>query len=178
MIRLLRPASVRTARWVLRGAMIALLVAVTSAGLRFAQQGGRLLTVQSGSMQPLLKRGDAVIITRVRASQLRIGDIVSYHSAGDASVIVSHRIVSIDTARAKMRTKGDALQTSDPVMPVTTIVGEARAVAPGLGSVLMWLRSPFGLALAVYAPATAVICWQCYGLIRVYRPHRYSLTRG
>lgn len=161
MIRLLRLASVRTARWVLRGAMIALLVAVTSAGLRFAQQGGRLLIVQSGSMQPSLKRGDVVIITRVRASQLRIGDIAS-----------------IDTARAKMRTKGDALQTSDPVMPVTTIVGEARAVTPGLGSVLMWLRSPFGLALAVYAPSTAVICWQCYGLIRVYRPHRYSLIRG
>ena len=153
------PAFVRIAKWVLRGIMIALLVAVISAGLHFAHHGGRLLTVQSSSMQPVLKRGDAVIILRVRDNQLNIGDIVSYHSANNPRVLVSHRIVSIDIAHATLRTKGDALQSIDPAVRMTAVVGEARAVAPGLGSVLIWLRSPIGLALAVYAPATAAICW-------------------
>ena len=170
-------ASARIVKWVLRGAMIASLAAVTSAGLHFVLEGGRLLTVQSGSMQPQLKRGDVVITTRLMPSQLRIGDIVSYHSTIDPNVVVSHRIVSIDSARSTIKTKGDALRTIDPVVPVAAIVGEARAIAPCLGTFLMWVRSPFGLALAVYAPAAAVICWQCYVLVRIYRPRRYSLIR-
>ena len=155
--------------------MIALTAVVISAALHFVQHGGKLLTVQSGSMQPSVRRGDAIIVTRVASWQLRIGDIVSYRSLSDAKVIVSHRIVDINSAHTSFTTKGDALKTKDPLVPAANIVGRARGVAPGLGFVLVWLRSPLGLALAVYFPAAVTISWQVYRLIRIPKSSRYSL---
>ncbi len=132
-----------------------LAVAVGLGGLYL--RGQRLLSVQSASMVPVFKPGDALVIDKVLASQLRVGDIVSYRSASDGAVIISHRLQAIDSRTGLLTTAGDRLGQSDPPFLSSRVIGRASAVAPRLGRVMDWIRTPLGLTLLLYLPAAVVI---------------------
>ena len=167
--------AVGSARWLLIIGLIATLAVAFSAGLRFAAQGRRLLLVQTSSMIPAFRPGDAIIVEPARQHQLQVGDIVSYHSLRDPAVTVSHRIVAVDAKRNTLTTKGDALTASDPSIGYDAIIGRATAVAPGLGRLIGWFKTPLGLCLAVYLPALIVLSTQGVSLWRLSRSPTYLL---
>jgi signal peptidase len=175
----LTPALAVSARRALTIGLIATIVVAISAGLRFERRGGVILNVQTGSMRPVFQPGDAVIAWRVPPSQLKVGDIISYHSLRDPRVIISHRLISKQIAGGvdQLRTKGDALSTVDPPISSSAVIGQVWAVAPGLGQVLSWLKTPYGLGVAIYLPAVVVIGLQAKQIISSYRPPRYRLLR-
>ncbi len=51
--------------------------------------------VLSGSMAPALEVGDLAVIAPVAPEALRVGDVVSYHSASLDHPHVTHRLVAI-----------------------------------------------------------------------------------
>lgn len=162
-------------RWLLIIVLIVLAAAVSVGVLRFERLGNRLLTVQTGSMQPVFRPGDVVIDSRATPGSLRIGDIVSYRSLRDPRVIVSHRIIAISPTDGQITTKGDALHIHDPSISPQLVIGRVKAVAPGLGRLLSWLRSPLGLGLTAYMPALITIALQCRRLVHIYQPTGYRL---
>ena len=162
-------------RFALVSGLIATLVAVFSAGLRFEHRGGHVLTVQTNSMKPVFQAGDAIIAWRVDPANLRVGDIVSYRSLRDPSVVVSHRIVAISRDHSVLTTQGDALGVGDPAIAPQAVIGRVSAVAPGLGRLLTWLRSPVGLVVAVYLPCLIVIAQQTRQIVRIFHQPRYQL---
>lgn len=154
-----------------------MIAVVISAGLRFERRGGVILTVQTASMQPVFRPGDAVIAWRVPPQQLKVGDIISYRSLHDSRVIISHRLVSKQLKGGDLRllTKGDAVSTPDPPISASAVVGQVSAVAPGLGKVLSLIKTPLGLAAAIYLPASIIIGLQAKRVVSYYRPARYRL---
>ncbi len=166
-------APVAFARLALSIGLIAMLVVAISAGLRFERQGGHVLNVQTGSMQPTFRPGDAVIAWRVVPRNLRVGDIVSYHSLRDPRVIISHRIIAIHSGQ--LITRGDASVLVDPAITAQSVIGQVRAVAPDLGRLLGWIKTPIGLTALIYIPACGLIYQQIRRVIRFFRPISYKL---
>jgi signal peptidase I len=116
----------------------------------------RVLSVDSGSMEPVLSRGDAVIVGRVAPLDIRAGDIVSYRDPQDG-LIITHRVVAADPLTGQIITKGDANGEADQPFNGIAVVGRQVAVMPGLGRYIDMLHSWPGLIVAVYAPTMLVL---------------------
>lgn len=154
-----------------------LLIAVAAGLIWLHAHGQHLLSVQSASMVPTFQRGDALVVEPVQPGQLRAGDIISYRSNLDPSVIISHRLTKIDHA-GRLTTAGDALGAPDPPITPAQVIGRATAVAPKLGRLTDWLRKPLGLVLAVYLPALVVVASEIRRLIKHQDEPTYRLRFG
>lgn len=138
-------------------------------------QGHKLLSVQTASMLPTIRPGDALIVKPSRPSQLRPGEVISYHNPRHPNIIISHRLVSIDPKTGWLTTVGDALHSPDPSFPPYLLVGQATAIAPRLGLVIDSLHRPIGLILTVYLPAMSITAAEINHLARAYARPSYSV---
>jgi signal peptidase len=106
----------------------------------------RTITILSGSMVPTYAPGDVIVSTPIHASDVRVGDVITFHAPIAGSPIVSHRVVQVvhGGAHPVLRTKGDANPSADPWTARVTepIVWRQRGVIPHLGSVIHALRAP------------------------------------
>lgn len=134
----------------------------------------RLLDVQTGSMVPSFRPGDALVMQRV--STAKIGDVVSYRSPRNSNELVTHRVVK--TSAGNFQTKGDALTAPDPAVRSSLLAGKVIAVLPRMGRVLGWLQTWPGLVVCVYLPALAVAAEELIRLERRYRSQPYHLALG
>lgn len=167
----------RIVHYAVRGLLaisLTLLVAGAAGLLSLRAHGTRLLSVQTASMAPIFRPGDALIVGPVEAQSLHVGDIVSYQSPRWPTVI-THRLIAIDQRTGWLTTAGDALHSPDQAFPPSQILGRATAIAPRLGSLLNFLRTPVGLGLTIYLPATIVISNEIRRLSRIYARPFYSV---
>ena len=98
-------------------------------------------TVISGSMEPLFKRGDLVLM-HTFDKEPRIGDIIMYR-VEELEEPVTHRVVSIESG-GDVRTKGDANQETDKwlinkkyIMGKAVITGGQPVIVKGIGKKLV-----------------------------------------
>jgi signal peptidase len=92
-----------------------LLGMVILAGLfLFFGPGMTLMIVLSGSMAPLMLPGDAIVVAPADPDRLEIGDVVVFQYPGeDERMVITHRIVGIDTDTGLYSTRGDANNAPD-----------------------------------------------------------------
>ncbi|MCS7125998.1 MAG: signal peptidase I [Aigarchaeota archaeon] len=114
-----------------------------------------LLVVKSGSMEPVLSRGDIILIEKVSPDEIRAdivnGDIIVFYKPGTNILIVHRAIRKVDGG---FITKGDANTGSDYFSPVPpeNIVGRWTGMKipswSGLGYLSLFLRGelypPYG----------------------------------
>lgn len=120
--------------------------------------------ILTGSMRPYANPGDMFITKQIKASQLKVGDIISVHSQA-TGVFYAHRIVKITSQSGLLRvvTKGDAnsLPEVDPFMvsPFKKVSKNVMRVKY-LGRPLVYLTSlqgrQAGLGLMVIANLLAL----------------------
>jgi signal peptidase len=134
--------------------------------------GGRIYSVATDSMRPIFAAGDAVLVRPVSFEQLRPGDIVSFRDRDQPSLVTTHRIITIDSQRARITTKGDNVAQADLPVSFAQVLGRAEYVAPHLGKLLQWLRTPVGLVIAIYIPAVTILIFELRRLL-----YRASVTR-
>jgi signal peptidase len=121
--------------------------------------GYRTSTMLTGSMSPGIKPGDVVVTVPKPATELRVGDVISYHIPVEDHRVETHRVTRIihgQDGSIAIRTKGDANGAVDPWK--ATLEGDtvwvSKAVVPKLGTVIHTLREPafrqffFWIALA------------------------------
>lgn len=97
-----------------------------------------VLTVRSGSMEPVLNTGGMVVIDRELTSP-QLADVVTFRMDGD---LVTHRIHEI--LPDGLVTKGDANRTPDVgLRSPDDVVGTVVFDLPYAGFVLAFLRQPF-----------------------------------
>jgi signal peptidase len=100
--------------------------------------------VGSGSMSPVLQTGDIVIVAKVPADTVKVGDIIEYRRDKDTNIV--HRVIEIDqSGGAKtFTTKGDANQSADaaPVIP-DNVIGKVVFKIPKLGMVSIFVKRLF-----------------------------------
>ena len=106
--------------------------------------------VMSGSMEPVLKVGDLVIVKEVSESRkksirteiLKSGDVVIYDNG---SSLIIHRITDVlDNGMYIM--KGDANNTEDEPVEARNILGVLVKRISGIGDFLLVLKNPFVIA--------------------------------
>jgi hypothetical protein len=90
-------------------------------------RGGRLsFRVVSGSMEPTIRVGDRVRVTRVEPSRLRIGDIVTFR---DGQNVMVHRIIATSRTNGQVtfRHRGDDGAASG-TFAVGNLIGKVYAI--------------------------------------------------
>jgi len=91
--------------------------------------------VGSGSMEPKMYPGDVVIIAKVPADNVELGDIIQFRVPGEITIM--HRVIEIQETEEGGKifiTKGDANDQpdSEPVIP-QNVVGKAVLTIPKIG---------------------------------------------
>jgi signal peptidase len=152
----------RERRWMLGvrrlagGAALGLVVGLVLALLGPLAVGGRTFAVLSGSMQPTLHVGDLVLEKKVSATDIQVGDVVTFRDPDDAGRLITHRVrrVAIESGTVRVTTKGDAnLSVERWTVATDGSVGRAVGRVPKVGYLLVWTRSPAGRMLLIVLPA-------------------------
>lgn len=124
--------------------------------------GYELMTVMSGSMEPTFLTGSVIAIeTLSNPTDLKAGDVVTYESLDDASVLITHRIISVEATdnSVEYTTKGDHNDTADAnPIPSEHVVGlYANVTIPYLGYVFYFMHSSAGIATFLIIPGILLI---------------------
>ena len=99
------------------------------------------IAVASGSMYPIINKGDVVIIDKdIKYDSFNKGDVIAFNYS---NVIIVHRIVNIVYDRGKyfFYTKGDANKNNDNyVIKQDMIEGKVKVKVPLVGYPTVWLN--------------------------------------
>ncbi len=108
--------------------------------------------------------GDMIFSKKIDAKDLKVGDVISYL---EDSVVVTHRIIRIDTAEdgtIEFVTKGDAnLSKDEKPVPQSKVIGIYTLRIAKIGDLAMFMQKPLGMLLFVGVPLLAFIV---YDIIR------------
>ena len=128
-----------------------ILVGTVAAGavflMIFLGTGNRIYAVQSGSMEPAIQTGSAVLVeTKTGLNGIAVGDVICFEAANGTPVI--HRAVRV--AVEGIETKGDANNTEDfSTVTKQNYIGKTVFVIPKVGFILICLHSRKGKIIAV-----------------------------
>ena len=113
----------------------------------------RSYVVLSGSMEPYMSAGDAIIIAAGPTASIREGDVITYQRGGD--IPTTHRVIERVTGGqgVAFRTMGDANEDPDPaIVRPASVVGEVVLVIPYIGYVVQFANTPIGIVSLVVVP--------------------------
>jgi len=117
----------------------------------------RVYTVLSGSMEPTIPIGAQVVVLKVNAADIRVGDIVTFDLPSNPGVLVTHRVIQVEPdgkGGAQWITKGDHNSVPDSWRIPATGFGYRYAFAvPFVGYLFAMLQSPLGRICFILAPA-------------------------
>ena len=136
--------------------------------------------IVSGSMEPIIKVRDAVVIRRVPEEDIAVGDVVTYQSRDDAfyGILVTHRVVNIKEENGKKVyiTKGDHNLTVDR-LPISgdQIYGKVVMRIPKIGYIKFFLVSSYGWIIAIVIPSLGIIIYDIMKIIKNVRNNKKSM---
>ena len=87
-----------------------------------------IFQVATGSMEPVYKVGDIIVVNKTDASKLKVGDDVTYHGSTGTfnGLTITHRIINKRTegGKAYFVTKGVANDVEDPEISEDNLYGK------------------------------------------------------
>ena len=97
--------------------------------------GGGTHTVLTGSMEPTINPGDAVVVLPVADGDVRMGDVVTFMPFPNDPTLVTHRVISVgtDADGTIYKTQGDANNTVDDPIKPEQVVGKVAFHIPHFG---------------------------------------------
>ena len=129
------------------------------------------LVVLSGSMEPRMSPGDAVIVREVPASEIERQDIITYQRQG-SDTPTTHRVIekqSTDNGVAYV-TKGDANEERDRgTVSHDRVVGEVIFVIPFIGHVIQFANTQIGFLVLVLTPMALFVLSELWELAKSVR---------
>lgn len=156
--------------------LVAALFAFTTLATRDSNQVASLagftpLNVVSDSMSPTFNSGDLILIRKCDVSDLKEGDIVTFHTIiNNEYTLNTHRIEEIitDNAVRSYVTKGDNNDIADVHMISDgDIIGRYVGRLPGFGKVMDFLSSSTGFLLLIVLPLLVFFIYKVYHLITI-----------
>ena len=131
--------------------------------------GGTLpLIVLTDSMYPDIKSGDLIICKTVDATDVEIGDVISFYDpASRNSAVVTHMVIDIieEDGKRSFKTKGINNNTEDRLsVPEENLIAEYTGIRiPGAGDLAIFMQSTTGLIVCVVLP---IVLFVGYDVIR------------
>lgn len=110
--------------------------------------GYKTFAVISGSMEPNVHVGSLAYVKPMEASEIKVGDIITFHMSGQQGMMATHRVVEIQTDKNAFITKGDANENVDGALAFERLLGKMTYSIPYLGYVTVYLKTMQGLVLA------------------------------
>lgn len=111
----------------------------------------------SSSMSPTITKGDLIIVQKMKPTEYKIGDIISFSSNRfELNGVITHRIESIENGQ--FITKGDNNESPDikHVIPIQ-IKGSVIAIIPYLGFLTSSVNTMIGKVLFLIFPMVIII---------------------
>lgn len=137
---------------------ILLIVAILGGAFWFANNksneksvfGYRFYHVLTPSMTPTIPVGSMVLVKMIEPIELKDGDIITYSTSMDGSLVVTHRINRIIELEEHLMfvTKGDANPVEDlnPILP-SQVIGKVNLIIPYLGSIMAYIQGNLFLVI-------------------------------
>ncbi len=138
--------------------VIVIVFAISAILSRFSIGGVKLLTVQSGSMEPAIKMG-SVVFAKSQNEYLK-NNIITFRTSASLEETTTHRIVDTieEDGVIQFQTQGDANGTPDgQLIPKDWVVGKAKFAIPYLGYPVAFVKTLPGLIILVIIPAVIII---------------------
>lgn len=133
-------------------------LAMASVTVVAARAGMRPLVVRSGSMEPTIRSGSMVLVQRVAAGEIAVGDVVAVERPDHTRV--THRVVDLERRgeTAELTLKGDANEDVDPA-PVNVVEADRLiGQVPEVGRFAAWLATaPGGFVLGCLVSAVTML---------------------
>jgi signal peptidase len=158
----------------------ALLLGLAAFALLAVTVGPRLLhyrtaTMLTASMSPAIHPGDVILDTPLALSDVRVGQVLTYHIPVDDHRVLSHRVIEVQRPGpgiVNVRTKGDANSAPDPWTATLSgdTVWQVRLVIPKAGTAIRALRIPLVHTVLTGLIPMLVLCWLLLGIWRPTRP--------
>ena len=159
-------------RYLVGGGALLLLLALVAPFVVYGVPGvigaDASFVVLSGSMEPDIKTGDAVIVDSVRPGQVAVGDVITFTRDG-ASAPITHRVIDVtgDGATREFVTKGDNNEEADArTVPAANVVGRVVLTIPYIGFVIDFANTEPGYLLLVVVPIGLLILNEAYTFLR------------
>lgn len=122
--------------------------------------GYKSFVIVSGSMEPTIMTGDAILVKEVPQKEIKTNDIISF-SQGET--IVTHRVIEIveENGVKKYKTKGDNNNTEDrEKIAYEQIEGKYQFKINQFGTIIKILKSKITLAILVII-IVIISCYRC-----------------
>ncbi len=148
--------------------------------------------VLSGSMEPAISSGDAIIVNEVPASTIAVGDVITY-GGGERSPPTTHRVIDVQEQGDQLvfETKGDANEDADrATTPASRVRGKVMDlpvgiptndhslfVIPLIGYVIQFSQTQLGFTILVAIPIGLLLLsefWRFVSLSREEGQHTVS----
>jgi len=129
------------------------------------------LVVLSGSMEPEMSPGDAVIVREVPASEIQEQDIITFQRAG-SDTPTTHRVIEVQETESGTEyvTKGDANEERDRgTVSQDRVVGEVIFVIPFIGHVIQFANTQLGFLALVLTPMALFVLSELWELAKSVR---------
>jgi len=136
--------------------------------------------VLSGSMEPALPVGSAILVRPVDPQAVSVGDIITYRQKGSTD-FVTHRVVEVNRegSTVSFRTQGDANGGPDPAAVAPDAVeGRVWASIPYLGYVARYARHLWGFLFLVGVPGAFIISGELWNIVKAVRRERRKRARA
>ncbi|MBF7083261.1 signal peptidase I [Desulfallas sp. Bu1-1] len=133
--------------------------------------GYKLLNVLSGSMEPVIHTGDAIIVRPLAGNdEIGEGDVITFRTKEKEYMLITHRVmgvVKVNDKPAAYVTKGDANDSEDlSTVARDQIVGIYKWRLPYFGYLNNFLHKPTGIIVCVIIPALLITGSE---LIKIYK---------
>jgi signal peptidase len=129
------------------------------------------LVVLSGSMEPKMSPGDAVIVREVPASEIQEQDIITFQRAG-SDTPTTHRVIGVQETESGTEyvTKGDANEERDRgTVSQDRVIGEVIFVIPFIGHVIQFANTQLGFLVLVLTPMALFVLSELWELAKSIR---------
>jgi len=138
--------------------------------------------IVSQSMTPVIRVNDAIITKRVDATDIKVGDVVTYLSENPEypGIMITHRVIEKNQVNGEYYfvTKGDYNNIADPLtVKAEQIYGKVVMRIPKIGFIQVMLSNYIGWIAIIVVPALAIISYDIVKLFEKLKNHKRRETR-
>lgn len=125
--------------------------------------------VTSGSMEPSIATGSAILVKNTDGSKIEPDDIITFSSKDESGpATTTHRVINVtnESGELSFQTKGDANENPDPRrVPESAVVGKVAMTIPVLGKLIFSLDNVYGYVLLVVIPGAMMVVYELRRMI-------------
>lgn len=120
-------------------------------------QGKQMYAVLTASMEPTHPEGSIVVVDKADPQTIQENDVITFGLDG-FDVVITHRVIGIDSEQQWFYTKGDNNAAADfaPV-PFANLIGKVDYGVPRLGAFVANIRTPGGILVIIWVVLIVVL---------------------